>query len=353
VTTWALVAALLLLLANAFFVAVEFALIAARRTQIEPLAADGNRRARIALTSMRELSLQLAGAQLGITMASLGLGFVAEPAVAHLIESAIDGVVEIPAGALHAISFVVALTIVVFLHMVLGEMVPKNIAIAGPERTLLLLAVPNLVYVKVFRPFIWLLNGLANLGVRALGVEPRDEIADSHTTAELASMVAASRSEGLLEEFEHSLLRGALNFGDRTAQSVMVPRDEMVTVARWSTVGTIEQRVVESGHSRLPVVGGGLDDVAGFVHAKDLLTVPAADYHRRLPPELVRRMLVVRADQSLELLLLAMRQARVHLALVVEDARTVGMVTLEDLLEELVGDIRDETDRDDRGATSG
>jgi CBS domain containing-hemolysin-like protein len=133
----------------------------------------------------------------------------------------------------------------------------------------------------------------------------------------------------------------------------MVPRDEMVTVARWSTVGTIEQRVVESGHSRLPVVGGGLDDVAGFVHAKDLLTVPAADYHRRLPPELVRRMLVVRADQSLELLLLAMRQARVHLALVVEDARTVGMVTLEDLLEELVGDIRDETDRDDRGATSG
>lgn len=347
-TTWALIGALVLLLANAFFVAVEFALIAARRTQIEPLAEAGSRRARLALTSMQELSLQLAGAQLGITMASLGLGFVAEPAVAHLIESAIDGVVDIPSGALHAISFVVALTIVVFLHMVLGEMVPKNIAIAGPERTLMVLVVPNVVYLKVLRPFIWLLNGMANLGVRALGVEPRDELADFHTTDELASMVAASRDEGLLEEFEHSLLRGALNFGERAAASVMVPRERMVTVQRWATIGAVEQLVVESGHSRLPVVGGGLDEVVGFVHAKDLLTVPPDRFGRRLPASFIRRMLVVGPDQSLESLLVAMRQARVHLALVVDEERTLGMVTLEDLLEELVGDIRDETDRDDR-----
>jgi CBS domain containing-hemolysin-like protein len=347
-TGWALVVAAALLLANAFFVAVEFALIAARRTQIEPLAAGGNRRARLALTSMRELSLQLAGAQLGITMASLGLGFVAEPAVAHLIESALGGLVDLPSGALHAVSFVVALTIVVFLHMVLGEMVPKNIAIAGPERTLLVLVVPNLIYVKLFRPFIWLLNGLANLGVRTLGVEPRDELADSHTADELASMVAASRDEGLLEEFEHSLLRGALNFGERTASSVMVPRDLIVTIHRWATIGAVEQLVVESGHSRLPLVEGGLDDVVGFVHAKDLLTASPDQVGRRLPASFIRRMLVVGPDRSLESLLLAMRQARVHLALVVDEGRTLGMVTREDLLEELVGDIRDETDRDER-----
>jgi CBS domain containing-hemolysin-like protein len=353
-TTWALAATVVLLLANAFFVAVEFALIAARRTQIEPLAAEGNRRARLALSAMRELSLQLAGAQLGITMASLGLGFVAEPALAHLLESAIEGVVELPSGALHAISFTAALTIVVFLHMVLGEMVPKNIAIAGPERTLLLLVVPNKLYLGLFRPFIWLLNGLANLGVRALGVEPQDELTDSHTTDELASMVEESRHEGLLDEFEHSLLRGALHFGDRQASSVMVPRERMVTVPRWATIGAVEKLVIESGHSRIPVVASGLDEVVGFVHAKDLLTVPPDHYRRRLPAALIRQMIVVPGDQSLELLLLAMRQARVHLALVVDaDGRTLGMVALEDLLEELVGDIRDETDRDDRAPEAG
>jgi CBS domain containing-hemolysin-like protein len=347
VTGWALVAALALLLVNAFFVAVEFALIAARRTQIEPLAAEGGRRARLALASMQELSLQLAGAQLGITMASLGLGFVAEPAVAHLIEEALHAVVELPAGVLHTISFIVALSIVVFLHMVLGEMVPKNIAIAGPERALLLLAVPNWLYVRVFRYPLWLLNGLANLGVRALGVQPRDELSDSHSTAELSSMLSASRDEGLLEEFEHALLRGALTFGERTTSSVMLGRDAMVTVQRWATIGEIEQVVVATGHSRLPFVNGGLDAVVGFVHAKDLLNVPPDEYGRRLPARLIRRMLLVPPTQSLEALLLSMRQERIHVAVVVDEGRTLGMVTLEDLLEELVGDIRDETDIDD------
>jgi CBS domain containing-hemolysin-like protein len=347
-TGWALLVAVALLGANAFYVALEFALVASRSTKVEPLAESGNRRAKVALRSMKELNLQLAGAQLGITMASLGLGFVAEPAVARVLEDAIGRFVELPSGVLHTISFVVALSIVVFLHMVLGEMVPKNVAIAGPERTLLWLAVPNRVYVTVFRPFIWMLNGLANLGVRALGVEPADELAQARTPDELTAMIAESREEGLLEEFEHSLLRGALHFGARDARTVMVDRDRLVTVPKWATVGELARVVVASGHSRIPVTDGGLDDIVGFVHAKDLLTTDTEDPGRRLPLPLVRQMLVVPPERSLDALLLAMRQARVHMALVREGARTLGMVTLEDLLEELVGDIRDETDRDDR-----
>ncbi|MDQ4028542.1 MAG: CNNM domain-containing protein, partial [Actinomycetota bacterium] len=171
-----LVAALALLLANGFFVGAEFALIAARRTRIEQLAAEGNARAATALASIRELSFMLAGAQLGITMASLGLGFVAEPAVAHAIESGLQGIVELPQGLLHSISFVVALGIVVFFHMVVGEMAPKNIAIAEPERTALWLALPMRVYVNVFRPFIYLLNAAANGALRLMRVDPIDEV---------------------------------------------------------------------------------------------------------------------------------------------------------------------------------
>lgn len=342
----ALALAVGLLLANGFFVAVEFALIASRRTKLESLADAGSTRANVALRSVRHLNLQLAGAQLGITMASLLLGYVAEPAVAGLIESGIDQVVEVPDGVLHTLGFVTALTIVAFLHMVLGEMVPKNVAIAAPERCLLLLAVPNRIYVFVFGPLLRLLNGLSNFVVRRFGVEPQDELASSASAEQLASMLDASRQEGAIEEMAHRLLAGALDLGDRHVETVMVPRHDVVWLARSATPAQAEELVVQTGHTRLLVADDGVDDVLGYVHAKDLLTVTGPVRHRPLPLSWVRRMPVLRRDTDLDDALLVMQRARLHVAIVTDGhGHTLGLVTMEDVIEELVGDIRDESDR--------
>jgi len=344
--TTALLLALLLLLANGFFVAVEFALIASRRTKLEALAEEGSARARTALGSMRHLNLQLAGAQLGITMASLLLGFVAEPAVGGLVEDALGAVVDLPSGVVHTIGFVVALTLVAFLHMVIGEMVPKNVAIADPERTLLALAVPNRAYVTVFGPVLRILNALSNAGVRLLGVEPRDELATAASADELASMLGASRDQGLIEDVAHQLLTGALDLGDRGITTVMVPPDDIVWLPRTATPAEAEELVVTSGHTRLVIAGSGVDDLLGFVHAKDLLTLSGPARHRPLPLGRIRRMLVLGPRTSLDDALVEMQQARAHVAMVADgDDRALGIVTLEDVIEELVGDIRDESDR--------
>jgi len=337
--------AVLLLIANGFFVAVEFALVASRRTKLEAMAERGSARARLAVGSLRHLNLQLTGSQLGITMASLLLGYIAEPAVAGLIEDAIEVFGDVPDGLLHTIGFIVALTIVAFLHMVIGEMVPKNIAIAEPERTLLRLAVLNRVYVTVFGPLLRLLTAIANVGVRAVGVEPRDERATAASSQELAMMLGASRDQGLIEDVAHQLLTGALHLQVRRVTTVMVPRDGIRWLPRTATPAEAEALVVESGLTRLVVAGHGVDDVFGYMHAKDLLTLSGEARHRPLPLGRVRRMLVVGQDSSLDDALLAMQRARLHVALVVDgEGRTVGLATLEDVIEALVGDIRDESD---------
>lgn len=347
---WALVAAVLLLIANGFFVAAEFALIAARRSKIEQMASGGNRKASIALRSIRELSFMLAGAQLGITMASFGLGAIAEPAIAHYIEDALHSVATLPPNLLHTISFVIALTIVVFFHMVVGEMAPKNIAIAKPEESALWIAPFFRPYANLFRPFIYLLNALANGGVRLVGVEPKDELHAIHTTQEIGLMIAESAKGGMIEPFEHHLLEGAIQFSERDAASVMVPRTDLIAVPLDVSHAELEQVIVESGHSRLPVYAGDLDHVVGFFHAKDLLKVKDEDRDRPLDRRLIRQMLVVPESKQLHPLLLDMRRQRRHLALVIEEhGGTAGVVTLEDLLEELVGEIRDEYDAGELG----
>jgi CBS domain containing-hemolysin-like protein len=345
-TTRNLLLTVLLLGANAFFVAVEFAVIASRRTKLEAMADAGNARARTAVGAMRHLNLQLAGAQLGITMASLLLGYVAEPTVSGLIESGVHRLVDLPEGLLHTLGFVVALAIVAFLHMVVGEMVPKNIAIADPERALLALAVPNRIYVSLFGPLLRVLNGMSNLFVRALGVEPRDELATAASAEQLVNMLDASREEGAIEEMAHRLLAGALDLGDRHVETVMVPRAGVVWLPRSATPAEAEELVVRTGHTRLLVAGAGVDDVLGYVHAKDLLTVTGPVRREPLPLSWVRQMPVIARSTDLDDALLVMQRARLHVAVVVdEEGRTVGIVTLEDVIEALVGDIRDESDR--------
>ena len=338
--------AVVLLLANAGFVAVEFALIAARRSRLEPLAEAGNRRARLALAAMSDLNRQLAGAQLGITMASLGLGFVAEPAVARLIERAVESFVHLPSGALHTISFAVSLALVVYLHMVLGEMVPKNIALAGAERTAMWLAPVNRLYAIVFGPLIGLLNRLSRGMVRLCGVEPVDELPTARTPQEFAALVEHSAAEGFLDEFDRSLLSSALELAARPVHTVMVPRDRIVAVERKATVAEVLDVMNASGHSRVLVQDSSIDQVVGFIHAKDLLDATGPRSAQPLSDDLIRVVPVIEEETSLEGALALMRGSRRHLAVVRQGARqrTVGLVTLEDVLEVLVGDLIDETD---------
>lgn len=349
-TFWLLLATVGLLLANAFFVGMEFALIAARRTKIEHLASEGNTRAKLALSSIRELSFMLAGAQLGITMASLGLGAIAEPAIARLIESGLHDVADLSSSAIHSISFVIALTIVVFFHMVIGEMAPKNIAIALPEQSALWLAPPGRLYANLFRPFIHLLNATANGTLRLLRVEPQDELLSVHTAGEIGVMVAESAKEGLIREWERRLLSGAVGLSDLDAAAAMIARTELWAVPTEATVREVERVVMSSGHTRIPVYEGSLDQVVGFVHAKDLLKVDPTDIDAPLPHELLRPMLIVPESRKLQELMLDMQRQRRHFALVVDEhGGTAGIVTMEDVIEELVGDIRDEYDLSELG----
>ena len=360
-TAVALATAVALVGANAFFVAVEFALVAARAVRLETAADDGDRRSKQALVAVRDLQPRLAGAQLGITMASLGLGFVAEPAVADLVEPLIKRIADIPPGVAHSISFAVALTLVVAVHVVAGEMVPKNIAIAAPEWTARRLAAVLQVYVIVFRPVIWALNGVSNAIVRLLGMKPVDEIDIALTVKEFHTMLAGALHEGVIEPSEHELLAGALEFRDCSAGSLMVPAAEMVSVPRSTTVAGIEEVVASSGHTRVPVWGMAPDDILGFVHAKDLLHMPPDARSDPVPLELIRRMLVVSPDISAREVMQLMRRLRVHIALVERKLRsdqpgadhragigqsriTLGIVTLEDVLEAIVGEIYDESD---------
>ena len=340
---FAILIAVVLVLLNGVFVAAEFALIAARRTRIERMVDEGDRPARTVLTAMQNLPLSLSGAQLGITVTSLGLGLIAEPAVADVLESAVEPIIDIPSGLLHAISFAVALTVVVFFHMVIGEMVPKNLALATPERTARWVTPLHWFFVRLMGPVVWLLNGFAALLLRPFRVEQVDELGTAHTAQEFVTMLDASAGEGVIDEYNHTLLSGALGFASRQAHSLMVPWSDVVVAQRSASVIEVSELAARSGHSRLPIVAGS--SVLGFVHAKDLLYVENGDRERPVDRELIRRMLVVPPDREVNELLFSMRRSQIHFALVRSGGDEVGIVTLEDILESIVGDIIDETDR--------
>ncbi|SDO87018.1 Hemolysin, contains CBS domains [Klenkia soli] len=326
-----------LLLGNAFFVAAEFALVSARVDQIEPRAAAGSARAQKTLDAMRNVSQMMAGAQLGITLCSLGLGAVGEPAVAHLIEVPLEAA-GVPAGLLHPIALVVALALVTVLHMVLGEMVPKNITIAGPDRAAIALGPPMVKVVTVLKPLIWFFNTTANGFVRLFGVTPTDEVSASFDSSEIRSMITQSRSQGLLGDEVGELAAGALSFETHDARSVLLPSADLVTVDRSITPRELEAVVAEHGFSRYPLAGPD-GTWEGYVHVKDVLG--ATDRDSPLPADAVEHFVEVAVDEPLPEVLHAMREAGVHLGRVVDGEDVVGVVALEDVLEQLIGDVRD------------
>jgi len=327
-----------LLLGNAFFVAAEFALVSARADQIEPRAEAGSVRAQKTLAAMRNVSQMMAGAQLGITLCSLGLGAVGEPAVAHLIEAPMHAV-GVPEGLLHPISLVIALSLVTVLHMVLGEMVPKNITIAGPDRAAIALGPPLAVLVRVLKPFIWFFNVVANGFVRLFGVTPTDEISASFDQDEIQSMITQSRREGLLGSEVSELATGALTFEQHDARSVLIPLDQLITVPRESTPRELEAVVGEHGFSRYPMRAPD-GSLAGYVHVKDVLGSGPTSRDQPVPDQAVKAFVEVSPADALPEVLQEMRRSGSHLGRVRSGGETLGLVMLEDVLEQLIGDVR-------------
>ncbi len=324
-----------LLIGNAFFVGSEFALIASRRTVIEPLAAT-SRRARMALSAMNQIPLMIAGAQLGITICSLGLGAISEPAIAHQLEGPFHAV-GLPDGALHPVSLVLALGVIVFLHTVVGEMVPKNITLAGPEPAALWLGPAMLAFCVAFKPLLIALKWISRQVLRLWRIEATDAVKTVFTAEELAGLVSQARTEGLLGSEEHARITGALALHERTAADALLPWASVSTVAEDVSPASLEVLSTRTGRSRFPVVQRSTRRVLGFVHVKDVLGYEGASRRAPIPVEVVRRLTVVPPDRSLADLLIAMRRERQHMVLVSDGRAPIGVVTLDDVLNAVVG----------------
>ncbi|HTQ22927.1 hemolysin family protein [Mycobacterium sp.] len=339
------VVAILLIATNAFFVGAEFSLISARRDRLEALAEQGRASAVTVIRAGEQLSSMLAGSQLGVTVASILLGRIGEAAVANLLRTAL-GLTSMHPAVVHTLSFVIALALVVTLHVLLGEMVPKNIALAGPERTAMLLVPPYLIYVRAVRPFIVFYNWCANAVLRMLRVEPKDELDITVSTTELSEMIAESVSEGLLDQEEHTRLTRALRIPARRVADVARPLADVRAVrvaaaGSGPTIGAVEQALAQTGYSRFPVAGPG-GQFIGYLHIKDVLTL-SDDPQSVIDLALVRPLPRVPKSLPLADALSRMRRTNSHLALVTDADRVVAMVAMEDLVEDLVGTMRDGT----------
>ncbi|MFG2602054.1 hemolysin family protein [Streptomyces sp. NPDC048514] len=322
------------LVVNAFFVGAEFALISVRRSQIEPLAQEGDRRARSVLWGLEHVSALLAAAQLGITLCTLVLGVVAEPAIAHLLEPVFHAV-GVPVGAGHAVSFVIALTLATYLHMLLGEMVPKNIALAEPVRSALVLGPPLVALSRTLRPVIFTINAFANGLLKLLRVEAKGEVAATFTDTQLAEIVKDASEAGLIDDRAQERLHDALELGSRPVLDVVVPLERVVYARVGVTPEQLERLSADSGFSRFPVVDEGRR-IVGYLHVKDALDASPRDVPFQLRD--MRSIPRVRERTPLDDVLTAMRRSRTHLAAVIgDDGRLAGLVTMEDVLRELFG----------------
>ncbi|QXE37896.1 hemolysin family protein [Streptomyces sp. GMY02] len=339
-----LVFALLLVLANGFFVGAEFALVSVRRSQIEPHAARGSARARQVLHGLENLPQMMAAAQFGITVCSLTLGAVAEPTVARLLEPLFHAV-HMPEGLIHPVGYVIALALVVSLHLVIGEMVPKNLAMAAPEKTALWFS-PGLVgFARLCRPVTAGLGACARLVLRAFRVEPKDEVEAVFTSEQLNRLVEDSGQAGLLEPEAQERLEDALELGSRPVTDVLIPHASLVTVTPAVTPRQIEELTVRTGYSRFPVCAESGGVFMGYLHVKDVLDLEAAE--RAVPQHVWWPMTTLRAELPLDDALTVMRRAATHLAQVADaSGRVLGLVALEDVLEMLVGEVRDPSHRE-------
>ncbi|MFI5773463.1 hemolysin family protein [Streptomyces sp. NPDC051658] len=336
-------AAFLLILANGFFVAAEFGLVTVERPDAERAAAEGDRRARTVVEALRELSFQLSGTQLGITITSLVVGMLAEPALAQLLEGPLTAT-GLPDGAVPGVSVVIGMMAASAVQMVIGELVPKNWAVSRPLQVARFVAGPQHRFSAVFRPVISLLNTVANRLVRLLGVEPTDELASARTPGELVSLARHSAEAGTLEQDTADLFVRTLSLAGLTAQHVMTPRVKVSALQSSATAQDVLNLTRATGLSRFPVYRERIDEVVGMIHLKDALAVPAQDRLRTPAGRIAVPPLLVPETLPVEQLLQRLRNEQPIAVVVDEYGGTAGVVTLEDIIEELVGEVRDEHD---------
>ena len=338
-----LLAAFGLVVANAGFVAAEFALVAVDRTRVEERAASGDRRARRVKRLLARLSYHLSGAQLGITVTSLLLGYLAEPVIAAALEPAVIAVFG--EATPHGVSIGIALAVATVVQMVLGELVPKTVAVTKPFGSAVALARPVAVYGLLARPAVAFLDGLANRTVRRLGIEPRQDIETTPDRRELTQLILSSGEEGVLDVGEVQLLTRSIRLADKQADDAMVPRVEVVAIGAEASAAELAELAAATGHSRFPVTGQGLDDIVGVVHVKSLYRRPVADRASTPVAELMAPVPAVPESRDLGELMAELRSGAGQLAVVIDEhGGTAGIITLEDVLEEIVGEIDDEHD---------
>jgi CBS domain containing-hemolysin-like protein len=338
-------AVLLLVAINGFFVAAEFALVAVRRSRIDELAAGGSAGARRVQTALRDLDRYISGTQLGITLASLALGWIGEPALASLVDRAFAAL-GIPAGnavAHSAAAIGIAFAVITFLHIVLGELAPKSLALVRPERVSIWVVRPLVLFSRVMSPFIWVLNGAATFLLRLVGVQAATESSHVHTPEELRLLVLQSRAHGTLDEADSAMLAGVFDFHEKRARDVMRPRTEVAAIAHDATEDEVWATVRSERYSRYPVYRETLDDVLGVFLAKDLwLREPGTAFALA---DFVRPAVYVPDSRPAERVLDDLRKRRAQMAVVLDEyGGTAGIVTIEDLVEEVIGDIADEYD---------
>ena len=335
-----LILAFVFVLLNAFFVLSEFAIVKIRKSKLEELSKDGVKNAKMAYEITNSLDSYLSATQLGITISSLALGWIGEPAVAMLIEKPINSIFETNATVIHSISFIISFTFITLLHVVLGELVPKSVAIATPEKSVLFVAKPLHAFWVIFKPFIAVFDFLAGGILKLIGIRPAGENEIAHSEEEIKIIVAESLKGGVLDSIETQIIKNAVDFSDTVAKEIMTPRKQMVCLNAQKSYEENYKKVIDSKYTRFPYIDGSKDSVLGMIHIRDILQSDKKDFNK-----IVRKILIVPENSSIASILSMMNKERISAALVIDEyGGTSGLITMEDIIEEVLGDINDEHD---------
>ncbi|GIO12419.1 membrane protein [Cohnella xylanilytica] len=339
-----LVLIMLLVFLNGFFVSVEFAMVKVRGTRIDTLVQEGNKRAKLASHLTGHLDAYLSACQLGITLASLGLGWIGEPTIAQALKPIFHGM-GLAESWVHPLSFVIGFSFITVLHIVLGELAPKTLAIRQSETVTLWAAGPLIVFRKIMSPFIWLLNGTANLILKMVGIQPADEISSAHTEEEIRILMKESHKNGLIDNTELTLVDNIFEFAETNAHEIMIPRTEMICLYANQSFEANKEIALKEMHTRYPVCENDKDNIIGFIHIRDLLQVPEDSVQDIR--QLLRPLTTVPESMPISTLLKLMQKKKSQIAILIDEyGGTSGLVTLEDIMEEIVGEIQDEFDEE-------
>lgn len=339
---------LLLLLANGFFVASEFALVSVRQTRINQLANEGNSTAKITVNALKELDKYIAATQLGITIASIGLGWVGEATLAKIIHPLFDFLPYVSnTVATHTVAVAIAFVLITFMHVVIGELMPKSIALQYPEKTTLTVTRPLVFVAKLFTPFIFILNGFGNWCLKLLNIPPAHPSHAVHTEEELDMIIDASYKGGVLNETENFILKNTLKFSDLTAKQIMIPRCDVVALSVDIELDNLQKIILENQYTRYPVYEGNIDNILGILHVKDLYSCKMKNEDISLK-DILRKPFLVPETMTMDVLLKNFKSNKTEIAIVIDEFGGMsGIVSLEDVLEEILGDVQDEFDEEE------